>query len=42
MDILRQWFPHNEADLERVRRFWAGEGQFIISVTNLSPGVWRC
>lgn len=34
MDQLRQFFPHYERHLARVRQFWAGEGErFIISIT---------
>ncbi len=33
MDLLRQWFPRYTADLEKVRRFWAGEGRYLVSVT---------
>jgi hypothetical protein len=33
MDQLREWFPNYEADLARVRRFWAGEGRFLVSLT---------
>lgn len=33
MDMLRQWFPRYTADLERVRRFWAGDERFLISLT---------
>jgi hypothetical protein len=33
MDILRQWFPHYNADVERVRRFWDGEGRYLVSLT---------
>ena len=33
MDIIRQWFPNYSMDLERVRRFWSGEGRYLISVT---------
>jgi hypothetical protein len=32
MDRLLEWYPHYTADLERVRRFWQGEGRYLISV----------
>ena len=33
MDQVRAWFKDYEADLELVRRFWQGEGRYIISLT---------
>ena len=35
MDLLLKWFGSDryQADLERARRFWGGEGRFIVSVT---------
>ena len=33
MDQIRTWFTNYEADLERVRRFWQGEGRYLISLT---------
>ncbi len=32
MDQLQLWFPNDTRDLERVRRFWAGEGRYMVSV----------
>jgi hypothetical protein len=32
MDQIRQWYPHLDADLAAVRRFWAGEGRYLVSV----------
>ena len=33
MDQIRQWFTNYEKDLDRVRRFWQGEGRYLISLT---------
>jgi hypothetical protein len=33
MDQLQLWYPNYPRDLERVRRFWAGEGRCLVSVT---------
>ena len=32
MDQLEQWFPNYDRDLERMQRFWAGEGRYVITV----------
>lgn len=32
MDTIRIWYPSYEKHLEQIRRFWAGEGQYIISL----------
>lgn len=36
MDQIRQWFTNYEKDLDRVRRFWQGEGRYLISLTTAS------
>jgi hypothetical protein len=33
MDQVKEWFTNYEKDLERVRRFWQGEGRYLISLT---------
>jgi hypothetical protein len=33
MDQVRAWFKNYTADLERVRRFWQGEGRYLVSLT---------
>ena len=33
MDQIRLWFKNYDQDLERVRRFWMGEGRYLISLT---------
>jgi len=33
MDQIKEWFTDYEKDLERVRRFWRGEGRYLISLT---------
>ena len=32
MDQIRAWYQHYENDLETVRRFWQGEGRYLISI----------
>ncbi len=32
MEQLKQWFPNYERDLAHMRRFWAGEGRYVISI----------
>jgi hypothetical protein len=38
MDQLRTWFTNYDRDLDRVRRFWAGEGRCLISITSGTSG----
>ena len=33
MDQIRQWFKSYDKDLERVKRFWQGEGRYLNSLT---------
>lgn len=33
MDHLRAWFTHYDRDLDRINRFWDGEGRCLISLT---------
>jgi hypothetical protein len=40
MDQIRSWYPNYEADLTRVRRFWQGEGRYLISM-NSSQHYYR-
>lgn len=32
VDQVRVWFSSYEADLERVKAFWEGEGRYLVSV----------
>jgi hypothetical protein len=34
MDQLRQWYTNYETDLERVYRFWKGEGRCLVSINS--------
>jgi hypothetical protein len=42
MDQLRAWFTTYDADLERVRRFWQGEGRTLVSLYPAGQAYRQC
>lgn len=42
MDQLRAWFATYDTDLERVRRFWQGEGRVLVSLSPTAHAYRQC
>jgi hypothetical protein len=42
MDLLRQWYANYDADLVRIRRFWAGQEQHMVSVFSTQHSYRQC